>query len=54
MQAFSHQHQVIDTFTGLKGSSPLLYRDIEDFGTPDIVIRVRASWRRAEHNQAYD
>ena len=36
------QHQVIDTFTGLKGSSPLLYRDIEDFGTPDIVtLRVR-------------
>jgi hypothetical protein len=35
-------HQVIDAYTILKGSSPLLYRDIQDFGTPTTVnIRVR-------------
>lgn len=38
----ARQHQVIDTFTNLKGSSPLLYRDVEDFGTPaTVTLRVR-------------
>ena len=34
--------QVIDAYAGIKGASPLIYRDIQDLGTPATVqLRIR-------------